>query len=56
MLNATTAIVSTIAIRFKADDAEMQRAGFTYLLKKDNSGWKIHELIATDLDKLVSAD
>jgi hypothetical protein len=34
----------------------MQRAGFTYLLKKDDSGWKIHELIATDLDKLISGD
>jgi ketosteroid isomerase-like protein len=34
LLNATTAIYSTIAIRFKADGSEMQRAGFTYLLQK----------------------
>jgi ketosteroid isomerase-like protein len=52
MLNATTALYSTSAIRFKTDGTEMQRAGFTYLLRKDNSGWKIHGLIATDLDKL----
>lgn len=56
LLNPTTAIYSTIAIRFKADGSEMQRAGFTYLLQKDNSGWRIHGLIATDLDKLVNAD
>jgi hypothetical protein len=56
LLNSTTAIYSTIAIRFKADGSEMQRAGFTYLLQKDNFGWNIHELIATDLDKLISAD
>jgi ketosteroid isomerase-like protein len=55
-LNATTAMYGTIAVRFKADGTEIQRAGFTYLLKKDNSGWKIHELIATDLDKLISGD
>jgi hypothetical protein len=34
----------------------LQRAGFTYLLYKGGTGWKISELIATDLDKLISAD
>jgi ketosteroid isomerase-like protein len=56
LLNSTTAIYSTIAIRFRADGSELQRAGFTYLLQKDSTGWKIHELIATDLDKLVTDD
>jgi hypothetical protein len=56
MLGTTTAIYSTIAVRYKADGSELQRAGFTYVLHKGESGWKIHELIATDLDKLVSAD
>jgi ketosteroid isomerase-like protein len=56
LLNSSTAIYSAIAARYKADGAEMQRAGFTYLLRKDSSGWKIHELIATDLDKLLSAE
>lgn len=55
-LNPTTAMYSTMAIRFKADGTEMQRAGFTYLLQKDNSGWRIRELIATDLDKLMNTD
>jgi hypothetical protein len=40
----------------KADGTEMQRAGVIYLLHKSNAGWKIHEIIVTDLDKLISAD
>lgn len=56
LLNATTALYSTIAIRMKADGTEMQRSGFTYLLQKGNAGWRIYEIIATDVDKLISAD
>ena len=56
LLNSTTALYSTIAIRMKADGTEMQRSGFTYLLHKGNAGWRIHEIIATDVDKLISAD
>ena len=56
LLNSTTALYSTVAIRLKADGSEMQRSGFTYLLHKSNAGWKIHQIIATDLDKLISAD
>jgi hypothetical protein len=40
----------------KADGTELQRSGFTHLLHKSNAGWRIHELIATDLDKLISAN
>ena len=56
MLGATTALYSLIAARCKADGTELQRAGFTYILHKNDTGWKIHVLIATDLDKLVSGD
>jgi ketosteroid isomerase-like protein len=56
LLNPTTALYSTVAIRMKADGTELQRSGFTYLLHKSDAGWKIHEIIATDLDKLISAD
>jgi hypothetical protein len=56
MLSETTAIYSTVAIRCKTDGSELPRGGFTYLLHKGPSGWKIHELVATDMDKLVSAD
>jgi hypothetical protein len=27
--------------------------GLTYLLHKSDAGWRIHEIIATDLDKLA---
>jgi hypothetical protein len=56
LLNSTTALYSSVAIRMKTDGTEMNRAGNTYLLHKSNAGWRIHEIIATDLDKLVSAD
>ena len=56
MLNATTALYSTVAILMKADGTELQTAGFTYLLHKGSAGWKINEVIATDIDKLIGAD
>jgi ketosteroid isomerase-like protein len=56
MLSSTTALYSTVAIRLKTDGTELQRAGFTYLLHKGGAGWKINEVIATDVDKLISAD
>ena len=56
MLNATTALYGTVAIRMKTDGTELQRAGFTYLLHKGGGGWKINEVIATDVDKLISPD
>ena len=56
LLNSTTALYSAIAIRMKADGTEMQRSGFTYLLHKENTGWRIHSIVATDVDKLITAD
>jgi hypothetical protein len=56
MLNRTTALYGAIAIRMKTDDTELQRVGVTYLLHKDPGGWRIHELIVTDVDKLIGAD
>lgn len=55
-LNLTTAFYGTIAIRMRSDGTELQRAAFTYLLHKGETGWKIHQLIATDIDKLISSD
>src|SRR5262245_50351670 len=56
LLNSAAALYSTIAIGMEADGRAMQRSGFTYLLHKGNAGGKIHEMIVTDVDKLVSAD
>ena len=51
-LNESTALYGTVAVRMKADGTELERAAFTYLLHKSGTGWKIHELIATDVDSL----
>jgi hypothetical protein len=56
MLNPTTALYGTVAIRMKTDGTELERAGFTYLLHKVRAGWKINGIVATDLDKLISSD
>lgn len=56
MLNSTTALCSTIAVRMKADGTELERSGFTYLLHKGINGWKINESIDTDTDKLMGAN
>ena len=55
MVNATTALYSTVAIRMKTDGTDYKKR-FTYLLQKGSAGWKIHEVIATDIDKLIVAD
>ena len=52
-LNRSTALYGTVAVRMKTDGTELERAAFTYLLHKGESGWKIHELVATDVDSLV---
>jgi hypothetical protein len=52
-LNHSTALYGTIAVRMKTDGTELERAAFTYLLHKGDTGWKIHELVATDVDSLV---
>jgi len=52
-LNQSTALYGTVAVRMKTDGTELERAAFTYLLHKGDSGWKIHELVATDVDSLI---
>jgi hypothetical protein len=53
-LNQSTVLYGTIAVRMKTDGTELERAAFTYLLHKGDGGWKIHELVATDVDSLIS--
>jgi hypothetical protein len=42
---------NTVAIRIESGRQSIATVCFTYLLHKGNAGWKIHEIIATDLDK-----
>jgi hypothetical protein len=54
MLNSNSALYEVVAERLKGDGAIMERSGFTYCLHKGKNGWRIYNLIVTDLDKLMS--
>jgi hypothetical protein len=49
-LSLTTTLGSGVAVRYKADGQELERAGVTYLLHKTSSGWKIAALVTHDAD------
>jgi len=51
-LSATTTLASGIAVRYKADGQELERAGVTYLLQKADNGWKIAALVVHDKDNV----
>ena len=41
ILSAQSAFATGIAVRFKSDGEELERAGISYLLRKTNDAWKI---------------
>ena len=55
-LSATTTLASGIAVRYKADGQELERAGVTYLLHKTDRGWKIAVLVVHDADSALRLD
>ena len=55
-LSGTTTLASGIAIRYKADGQELERAGVTYLLHKTDRGWKIAALVVHDADSVLRLD
>ena len=40
-MDEDSAIVSTVAVRYKTDESELERAGGTYAFRKTEDGWKI---------------
>ena len=54
MLNSNSALYEIVAERIKGDGTIMERSGFTYCLHKGKEGWRIYNLIATDLDRLMT--
>ena len=56
ILTETAGLYGCVANRLRSNGTELERTAFTYLLHKGTAGWKIHLLIATDLDKLISPD
>jgi hypothetical protein len=53
MLNPVMALCSVEYVRRKLDDTELQRSAVTYLLRKGDVGWKIRNVMVTDLDKML---
>jgi ketosteroid isomerase-like protein len=44
-LSAATALASGVAVRYKTDGKELERAGVTYLMQKAKRNWKIAVLV-----------
>jgi ketosteroid isomerase-like protein len=55
-MSATAALVSGVAVRFKADGQELERLGVSYLLHKTDDGWKIAATVVHDADKVVRSE
>jgi hypothetical protein len=51
MLSATAALVTGVAIRYKADGQELERVGTTYVLHQHDAGWKIAVAVLHDADE-----
>ncbi len=52
-LSATTMLAGGIAVRYKTDGQELDRAGVTYLLHKTDSAWKIAVVVVHDVDSAL---
>ena len=50
-LSASTVLANGVAIRYKADGQELNRAGVLYVLQRAGGGWKIAVLVTHDSDK-----
>lgn len=53
VLNPVMALCSVIYARRRSDDTELLRSGAIYILRKGENGWKIRNVLGTDLDKIV---
>ena len=49
-LSSSIAIVGGVAVRYKTDGQQLERAGITYVLHKTESGWKFATVILHDPD------
>jgi ketosteroid isomerase-like protein len=56
MLSAGVAVISTQTVRYKADGQELERLGFTYLLRKTGDGWKVAVLVGHDPSNVLKLD
>jgi ketosteroid isomerase-like protein len=50
-LSATATLVTGVALRYRVDGQELERAGITYVLHKVDTRWKIRVLILHDANE-----
>jgi hypothetical protein len=48
LLSSSSALVGGVAVRYKTDDQQLDRAGITYVLHKPESDWKFAAVILHD--------
>lgn len=56
LLSNGVAVISTQTVRYKADGQELERVGFTYLLRKTTQGWKVAVLVGHDPANVLRLD
>jgi NTF2-like protein (DUF6841) len=55
-LSASETLVTGIAIWYRGDGKELERAGVTYVLRKTEPGWKIAVIVAHDPQPIAPPD
>ena len=55
-LSGGLALTSVLVVRYKADGEELERAGFSYLLRKSGDTWKIAVLVGHDVAGVKALD
>jgi len=48
--------ISTQTVRYKTDGQELEKVGFTYVLRKTNEGWKVAALVGHDPTSVLRLD
>jgi ketosteroid isomerase-like protein len=56
LLSNGVAVVSTQTVRYKTDGQQMEKVGFTYILRKTSEGWKVAVLIGHDPANVLRLD
>ena len=55
-LTPATALISAVAIRYTNNDAEMERIGITYFVRRVDGAWKLAVVSASDPRRAFRAD
>jgi ketosteroid isomerase-like protein len=56
LLSNGVAVMSTQTVRYKTDGQQMEKVGFTYILRKTKEGWKVAVLIGHDPATVLRLD